>query len=267
MGRLNYKVAVITGAASGIGKAAARLFAAEGAKVVVADVDAANGEAVAAAIRAGGGDAMFVEADVSQTASVQAMVARTIETYGAIHILYNNAAATSLCNHEDRRVTELPEWVWDRMIAVTLKGVYLCCKYVIPAIIRAGGGSVINTASVDALVGQGGYDAYTAAKGGVVALTRSLAVGFADDGIRVNCICPGFVATEVQAEWLAAPTSRQAIAALHLTRIGQPQDVARFALFLASDDAAYVTGGIFLIDGGFTAFKTRVLSYDALAHE
>ncbi len=259
--KLEGKVAVITGAASGMGAAAARLFAEEGAKVVVADVDEERGSAVAAEL----GDAgLFVRTDVSQSAQVQALVGAAVERFGRLTTLYNNAAPVRLVNEEDRSVTELPEEVFDRMWAVVTRGTFLVCKYGIPELIRTGGGSVINTSTVDAVVGQGGYDAYAAAKGGVLSLTRAMAVGYARHGVRVNAILPGFVRTPASEPWLVREASRRAIEGLHLTRVGEPEDIARFALYLASDDSDYVTGGWHCIDGGFTAFKTTVTDYGAL---
>lgn len=259
--KLEGKVAVITGAASGMGAAAARLFAEEGAKVVVADVDEERGSAVAAELDDAG---LFVRTDVSQSAQVQALVGAAVERFGRLTTLYNNAAPVRLVNEEDRSVTELPEEVFDRMWAVVTRGTFLVCKYGIPELIRTGGGSVINTSTVDAVVGQGGYDAYAAAKGGVLSLTRAMAVGYARHGVRVNAILPGFVRTPASEPWLVREASRRAIEGLHLTRVGEPEDIARFALYLASDDSDYVTGGWHCIDGGFTAFKTTVTDYGAL---
>jgi NAD(P)-dependent dehydrogenase (short-subunit alcohol dehydrogenase family) len=262
--RLAGKVAIVTGAASGIGRAAAQLFASEGAKVVVADIDDDRGETAQEQIRAAGGDATYVRADVSVTTDVQALVGAAVERYGKLTTLYNNAAPVVLVNTEDRSVTELPEEIFDRMVAVILRGTFLCCKYAIPELVKAGGGSVINTATVDAVVGQGGYDGYTAAKGGVLSLTRSMAVAYAPHGVRVNAILPGFVRTPANEPWLARDSSRRAIESLHLTRVGEPEDIARFALYLASNDSEYVTGGWHAIDGGFTAFKTTVVDYGGL---
>lgn len=254
---LSSQVAIITGAASGIGRAAASEFAARGASVCVADVDADGGEETVRHVVAAGGRAFFQHCDVSQAAQAEAMVRATVERFGKLTILYNNAATTALCNKEDRPVDQLPEWVWDKMIAVCLKGVYLCSKFAIPEIRQAGGGCILNTSSVDSLIAEPGFDAYTAAKGGVIALTRSMAAEFAKDRIRVNCIAPGYVETECQENWLKNPAARRAAESLHLTRLGRPADIARFAAFLASPQSEYITGGIFPVDGGFTAFKTQ----------
>lgn len=259
------KTAIITGAASGIGRAAALLFAAEGANVVVADIDEDGGDAVAAEIEAAGGQALFVRTDVSDTEQVTTLVRTSVARFGGLTTLYNNAAPLDLVNNEDRSVTELPEEVFDRMWAVILRGTFLVCKYGIPELVRAGGGSVINTSTVDAVVGQGGYDAYTAAKGGVLSLTRSAAVAYAPHGIRVNAILPGFVRTPASEAWFSKEASRRAIESLHLTRVGEPEDIARFALYLAFDDSDYVTGGWHMIDGGFSAFKTTITDYGVMA--
>jgi NAD(P)-dependent dehydrogenase (short-subunit alcohol dehydrogenase family) len=263
--KLDGKTAVITGAASGMGRAAALLFAAEGANVVVADVNEVGGRAVVAEIESAGGRALFVRTDVSESEQVQALVGAAVEHFGRLTTLYNNAAPVDLVNTVDRSVTELSEEVFDRMWAVVLRGTFLVCKYGIPHLVRAGGGSVINTSTVDAVVGQGGYDAYTAAKGGVLSLTRSTAVAYAARGIRVNAILPGFVRTPATEAWLSKEASRRAIESLHLTRVGEPEDIARFALYLASDDSEYVTGGWHMIDGGFSAFKTTIADYGGMA--
>jgi NAD(P)-dependent dehydrogenase (short-subunit alcohol dehydrogenase family) len=262
--KLEQKVAIVTGGSSGIGRAAALLFAQEGSKVVIGDIDDERGREVEQAAAAVGGDVLYVRSDVSQSAEVEALVRAAVARYGKVTTLFNNALDAKLVTDHDRSVTDLEEEVWDRMLAVALKGCYLCCKYAIPELIRTGGGSVINTSSVDAVVGQGGYDAYAAAKGGILSLTRSMAVAYAPYKVRVNAILPGFVRTPPLAKWFAKADSRREIEALHLTRVGEPEDIAKFALYLASDDSEYVTGGWHMIDGGFTAFKTTVADWGGL---
>jgi NAD(P)-dependent dehydrogenase (short-subunit alcohol dehydrogenase family) len=260
--RLKDKVAIVVGSGSGMGKATAELFAKEGARVVVtAHINVEGGEAVAARLREEGGDATFVQVDVADSGSVQGLVGASLERYGRIDVLFNNAAPMRLLQEHDRPVAELPEEVWDRMIDVVLKGTYLCSKYVIPQMIEQGGGSIINNGSVDALVAAVGYDAYTAAKGGVVSLTRSMAGGYARHGIRVNCISPGVVATEVAEDVLGDPQVRQQVEALHMLGIGSSEDVAYLAVYLASDESRWMTGSNLVLDGGYTALKTSVLNF------
>ena len=246
------RVALITGAASGIGRAAARLFAHEGARVLIADLDEAGGAAAVAEIAAAGGVALFVKTDVSKTADAARAVDTAVRTWGRLDILYNNAAPTRLCNERDRAVHELDEAVWDTMINVALKGVFLMSKHALPVMIRQKRGVILNTATINALVAEPGVDSYTAAKGGVVALTRSMALNYAKHGIRVNTISPGYVVTECQQDWLKDPAARAAAEALHLTRLGKPEDIAGLALFLASDQGEFMTGSNVVIDGGFT---------------
>ena len=255
--RLAGKVAIVTGAASGIGKAGARLFASEGAEVVVADINQHAGRAVSEAINAEGFKARFIALDVRETKSVQAMVKTVIERNGRIDVLFHNVVNARMVNQQDRRCTDLPEEIWLEIVNVVLSGTYRCCKAVGQKMIRQRSGSIILTATVDALIGCAGIDAYTAAKGGVVSMTRSLAAGVAGDGIRVNAICPGFVETEPQREWLEKPGAADTMRMLHLLPIAQPDDIAQFALYLASDQASKVTGGIFPVDSGYMAFKAR----------
>lgn len=256
-GQLQDRVALVTGAASGIGKAAARLFAREGARVLVADLDATHGPAVAAEINAAGGTALFAATDVSQFAQAQRAVATAVGAWGRLDLLYNNAAPTRLCNEKDRAVHELDEAVWDVMIDVALKGVFLMAKAALPVMMAQRRGIILNTATVDALIAEPGVDSYTAAKGGVVALTRSMALNYAQHGIRVNCISPGYVITECQLDWYQHPPARAAAESTHLTRLGRPEDIAELALFLASDRAEFINGSNVVIDGGFSAFKFK----------
>jgi NAD(P)-dependent dehydrogenase (short-subunit alcohol dehydrogenase family) len=251
--KLEGKVAIITGAASGIGRAAAQLFAAEGARVVAADLNA-EGDAVAKEITAQGGSATFVHGDLSEATVAQNAVDTALRTYGRLDILYNNAGIAPL--GQDGMITNIEEDDWDFILRVNLKSVFQCCKAALPVIAEGGGGAVINTASVTALLGHIGQDAYTASKGAIVALTRALAVEYAPQKIRVNVICPGVVRTgitEVMWSDLIPKEVVEGVQRAHLTRLGQPDDIARAALFLASDDAAFVTGAVFAIDGGFSA--------------
>lgn len=261
--RLKQRVAIITGSGSGIGRAGAQLFAQEGARVVLADVSEEGGRETEKLIHEAGGDALFLQTDVSQSTQVERLVKTVIDRYRRLDILWNNAAAVKTSAEVDRPVHELPEAVWDLILNVTLKGVYLCSKYVLPYMMAARKGCIINTSSVDALVGQGGYDSYTAAKGGVLSLTRSMAVYYSRFNIRVNTICPGTILTPATEAWLGIPKVRSLFESLHLTRIGRPEDIAKFGVYLASDDAEYITGAILPIDGGFTAFKTHIADYTA----
>ena len=251
MGRLDGKVAIITGAASGIGNASALLFAQEGAKVIVADWEEEKGRRVAERIAGSGGEATFVKVDVSQPADVEAMVKAAEEGYGRLDVLFNNAgiegeqAPTADCSLEN----------WDRVIAINLKGVFLGMKYGIPAMLNSGGGAIINNASVAGLVGFAGIPAYCASKGGIVQLTKTAALEYARQGIRVNVICPGVIWTPMVERFTA--TSEDVRATLEamepIGRFGQPEEVARLALFLACDDSSFCTGAPFVVDGGFVA--------------
>jgi NAD(P)-dependent dehydrogenase (short-subunit alcohol dehydrogenase family) len=257
-GRLDGKVAVVTGAASGMGRAGTQAFAREGASVVLTDINAERAQAIADGIAADGGTAVSIPADVSSSEQVQALVRDAVARFGRIDVLYHCAADVRFINNEDRRLTELPEEVWDRMIAIHLTGTFLLCKYVGRAMLERRSGSIILSATTDALIGCAGLDSYTAAKGGVVSVTRSLAAGLAPDGIRVNAICPGFVATESQMEWMADPERAAALDPLHLLPVATPEQIAPFAVYLASDESAVTTGGIFPIDSGYMAFKAKV---------
>ena len=252
--RLKGKSAFITGAASGQGRAAAKLFAEEGANVVVFDRDAAGASATADAINEAGGSAHVCVGDVSRSADVAAAIRAARDTFGGVHVLYNNAAVWAP-RRIDNIVTELDESGWDTIIDINLKGVYLCCKHAIPAIIEAGGGSVINIASVAGLVGsRNASHAYSASKGGVISLTRAMAMAYARHGIRVNAICPGGVDTPMLAPLIGTPEGYERVAKSHpLGRLGRPEDVARCALFLASEESSWITGAIIPVDGGVSA--------------
>jgi NAD(P)-dependent dehydrogenase (short-subunit alcohol dehydrogenase family) len=253
---LQGKVAVVTGAASGIGKASAVLCAQHGAKVVIADVNEAGAE-VAKEIAESGGEAMFVRTDVSSDHDARELAAKTLDRFGAIDVLMNNAAATALCNQSDRAVHELPEAVWDQMLDITLKGAYLCSKHCVPAMLRNGRGAIVNVTSCDAFLPEAGFASYTAAKGGVIALTKAMAVDYGKRGIRVNCVSPGYVITEVQMGWFTNnPDAVREVERNHLTpRLGKPEDVANMAMFLASGLAEFVTGAIVAVDGGYQIYK------------
>jgi NAD(P)-dependent dehydrogenase (short-subunit alcohol dehydrogenase family) len=252
VGRLDDKVALITGAASGIGRVAAELFAAEGARVVVADVVESDGKAAVGAIRDAGGQAAFVQADVSDATSAEAMVRFAVDTFGGLHILYNNAG---ILPPDDAGTLDTPEATWERVMAVNLKGVWLGCKYGIPAMIDSGGGSIVNVSSVVALMGSAvAQVAYTASKGGVLAMTREMAVEHARRGIRANVLCPGPIETPLMTELMADPQwAARRLVHIPMGRPGQATEIARAALFLASDDSSFMTGATLVVDGGIAA--------------
>jgi NAD(P)-dependent dehydrogenase (short-subunit alcohol dehydrogenase family) len=251
MGRLDGKVALITGSGGQIGRAAAELFAAEGAKVVVADAVESAGRATVDAVLAAGGQAAFVVVDVSRSAEVEAMIRFAVDTFGALHVLYNNAG---ILPSDDGGTRETPEDTWDRVMAVNLKGVWLCCVHGIPALLASGGGSIINVASLVAIMGSAVPQiAYTASKGGVLSMTREIAVEYARQGIRVNALCPGPILTPLMAQ-LLADDARRARRLVHVPigRFGQAEEVAQAALFLASDESSLMTGASMVVDGGIS---------------
>ena len=251
--RLKNKVALITGAGRGIGLAGAQAFVREGAKVVIAEINEELGTRAEATLRGAGGEAAFVKTDCADSASVQALMRRTEQLYGGLHVLYNNASV--FLNKADGPVTELPEETWEKILSINLRSVFLCCKYGIPLMIRSGGGSIINTGSSASVMGVPGCDAYTAAKGATVSLTRSLAVEYGPKGIRVNCICPAGVETDMlKASSLGDPKFDAAgfFKRAPLRRLGTPEEVAHLAVFLASDESSYVNGAILRADGGIT---------------
>jgi NAD(P)-dependent dehydrogenase (short-subunit alcohol dehydrogenase family) len=249
MGRLDGKVAVITGAAGGIGREAALLFSAEGASVCIADMLDEQGEQTTSECR----DAVFEHVDVTDSASVHALYEATAARYGGIDILYNNAG---IMPPEDTSILETDPETWERVHAVNTRGVYLCCRHGIPHLLDRGGGSVINVASFVALMGAATSQiAYTASKGAVLSMTRELAVEFARRAVRVNALCPGPVETPLLMHLFESDPAAYERRRVHLPmgRLAHPVEIARAALFLASDESSYVTGTTFLVDGGITA--------------
>ncbi len=245
-GLLQTKVALITGAASGIGRATAQLFARHGAKVVLADVTTAVGEEAVQGIRAEGGDAIFVRTDVGQMSEVQALVEKTLALYGRLDIIHSNAAAYTMGN-----AVETNEDEWDRTLAVCLKATWMLAHFGVPAMLVGGGGAIVITGSVHAIRGYAKNTAYQASKGGLLALTRAMAADFAP-AIRVNIILPGAVVTGLWAKSTAA--QRERIAQMcPLKRNAQPDDIAQVALFLASSMSSYMTGEALVVDGGLTS--------------
>lgn len=245
--RLAGKIAIITGAASGIGEATALRFAQEGANVVVADINATGGEAVVTRIKAQGGEASFISTDVGQEADVQAMINFSVNTYGGLDILHNNAYWTEARTGVDTTMEN-----WQRTMDVTLRAVWLGAKFATPVMQARGGGVIINTASVQSAVGFPGYAAYQAAKGGVMTLTRALALELAPT-IRVVAVLPGAIDTPAVRISQDAGLVDSLLATIPLRRLGKPEEIAATVLFLASDEAGYVTGTGFLVDGGYAA--------------
>ncbi|MGZ5128759.1 MAG: glucose 1-dehydrogenase [Actinomycetota bacterium] len=250
--RLDGKVALITGGASGMGKVASELFAAEGAAVVLTDLNDDAGAATATRIGTAGGTAHYVHADVSKEAEAKAMVDAAVERFGRLDVLYNNAGVML---PDDGSVDSTDEAIWDLTLAVNVKGVAFGCKYGVPAMIAGGGGSIINVASFVAWLGAAtSQTAYTASKGAVLAMTREIAVEYARKGIRCNALCPGPIETPLLMQLLSDEQKRQRrFVHIPMGRLGQAEELAKAALFLASDDASYMTGASLIVDGGLTA--------------
>jgi NAD(P)-dependent dehydrogenase (short-subunit alcohol dehydrogenase family) len=250
--RLSDKVALITGAAAGIGRETALLFAQEGAAVVAVDISDPAGQETVRMITDRGGRAVYVHSDVSRAADCENMIGAAEQHFGALHVIFNNAG---IMHSADDNAVTTEEDVWDLTMAVNLKGVFLGCKYGIPALRRAGGGSIINTASFVALLGAATPQiAYTASKGGVLALTRELAVVHARENIRVNALCPGPLRTELLMKFLDTEEKKQRrLVHIPMGRFGEAREMAQAALYLAADESSYVTGSSFTVDGGITA--------------
>lgn len=245
------KVAIITGGNTGIGFATSRLLASQGAQVLIASLDPERGAEAEATIRDEGGTALFVETDVTQAAEVSHMVKTTLRKFGRIDVLFCNAGFSSPAD-----VVHCHEDDWNHTLAVHLTGAFLCSKYVVPEMIRLGGGSILINSSQQALVGSKNSAAYSAAKGGLIALARAMAIDYAEHNIRVNCICPGAVKTEAMLRWLdqeGAPDREAWLMKHPLGRFGLPEEIAKAVLYLVSDDATWITGSTLVIDGGFTA--------------
>ena len=251
--RLENKVAIITGSGSGMGQVAAEIFAREGASIVVTDIAADAGETTTHRIRSAGGQAIFVQANVASETEVEQLIDATIQEFGHIDILYNNAG---IMPDDDGSIVDLTEATWDRVMDVNLKSTFLCSKYAIPHMVEQGRGSIINIASFVAFMGcTVPQDAYTASKGGLLALTKSFAVQYGSHGIRCNAICPGPIETPLlRTLWVSEEARDLRLNRIPLGRFGAPEDIVYLALYLASDESAWTTGAWLTIDGGISSY-------------
>ena len=249
-GVLQDKIALVTGAGSGIGRATSLVMAREGARVVVSDINAEGAEATLSAIKDRGGQGTFIHADVSKTEDVQALVAGVVEAYGRLDCAFNNAGIEGFM---EGRLHEYPEDIWDRLIDINLKGVWLCLKYEIPRMLEQGGGAIVNTASAAGLVGSRRLSAYVASKHAVVGLTKAAALEYARDGIRVNAVCPGIIDTPMVQRLIAGRQTDDEEPQHPVGRLGAPEEIAESVTWLCSDAASLVTGAAMAVDGGFTA--------------
>ena len=266
--RLKDKVCIITGSGRGMGKTAALLFAREGASVIVAELQEDAGRDTADLVKKEGGKAEFVKVDVSNAQDVQEMVKFTTKQYGQINVLFNNAGISGRPFGDGIDITEVPEDAWEKVLAVNLKSIYLCCKHVIPEMIKIGGGSIVNTSSLAGVVGGfppgalgskvalANPHAYTAAKGGVVSLSKSIAVAYGPNNVRCNVICPGVVDTELMkpTNFFKKEYQETTEKIFPLGRYAKAEDIAYAALYLASDESSYVSGQVLSVDGGYTAY-------------
>lgn len=252
LGSLENKVALVTGGGSGIGRATSLAFSREGAKVVVAEINSEAGEETVSAIKESGGESIFVHVDVASATGVQKMISRVVETYGRLDCAHNNAGIEG---DFTARLHEYTEETWDRLIGINLKGVWLCLKYEIQHMLEAGGGSIVNTASVAGLVGSRNLSAYVASKHGVVGLTKAAALEYAQEGIRINAVCPGIIDTPMVQRLLTGREGyeRSISTRQPIGRLGRPQEIAEAVIWLSSDAASFVTGHAMAVDGAMTA--------------
>ncbi len=252
-GRLINKIVIITGAGQGIGRAAANLFASEGARLAIVDINEDLGTEAVKQIRDHNGDAIFIKTDLTDSAQVKAMTEKVVQNFGRIDVLYNNAGTNHFA-----KIVDTTEAAWERIMAVNVKSVFLTCKYVIPVMVDQGKGTIINTGSSASLVGLANLAAYTASKGAVLQLTRNIALDYAKDGIRANTLCPGVTATEMTKQVIEADPDPKAARerfdrVIPRGSIASPDEIAHAALFLASDSSSYITGAAIPVDGGYTA--------------